>query len=235
MEKKDSYVTGPTESRSSSSTGTGGIDWSDPKYGLAVSKWLAARSRPPESPPSKPTEASNTLKGSKNHAPGYTDNDALCGICTCLLNTRLRLEGAEMKVINDTELKFRPKFEVIDRHRFEYKCTTRVAWSATLKSTLFDDKCPLCQELFAAITPSLQTLLDLPPTQEELTVLRYIEWADCGRGEIEVTLNVRGGCLERCGLQDDEGKCVGVSIFLCQEDGMRFTNPGPHLIVHEHY
>ncbi|EGO60115.1 hypothetical protein NEUTE1DRAFT_36552, partial [Neurospora tetrasperma FGSC 2508] len=132
---------------------------------------LELGSRPKQTEPSPTATASDPSGGDVNYDPGYTDNDNLCETCHCLLEPDLELEGWEVEVEQRLPSRYHCKLTSKD--------TTNMTWSGNLKSSLFNDKCPLCRELLCGFE---NEIVSQHSTRGEISVaktLRYQEFREC--------------------------------------------------------
>ncbi|KAK1775167.1 heterokaryon incompatibility protein-domain-containing protein [Copromyces sp. CBS 386.78] len=100
-------------------------------------------------------------EAASNPDAGYTDNDDLCDTCRFLVQPRPACEGWEVK--------YREKTPTNDPY---WSLTTRMTWSENLMASLFDEYCPLCDELCYSMSSPDWEFLRLRPTQDQVTVVK---------------------------------------------------------------
>lgn len=111
---------------------------------------LESGSRPKETEPGLTAATSGPSDSDVNYDPGYTDNDNLCETCHCLLEPDRKLDGwkVEVEQYYDNSRRYET---LIYRCKLTSKDTTDMTWPDNLKSSLFNDECPLCRELLCSV------------------------------------------------------------------------------------
>lgn len=121
----------------------------------------------PDHNQSDQTAAANESSAGHDSDPGYTDNDNLCNTCRFLLEPRPACEGWEVKHCEEGPHGRGPNWSL----------TAKMTWTENLRTTLLDEDCPLCSELYQSMEKSDRKFLQSQSTHYRVTVVKLCQYS----------------------------------------------------------